>query len=91
MKAIEYHPTQHMEGNQLVVYRTRQELFLSFVRKGPDSEKGCSINKALKRYHRDRSGSDGRGGLGRIEEEKELWKGLRLKRNDRGEIVIFQA
>jgi cell growth-regulating nucleolar protein len=25
----------------------------------------------------------------KAEEEKELWKSLRLKKNDRGEIVVF--
>lgn len=92
MKAIEYPRSGGGDGvdaNQLVVYRTRAELFMSFVTKGPDSEKGCSLNKALKRYHRERSGADGRGGLGRGEEEKELWRGLRLRRNEKGEVVIF--
>jgi len=28
-------------------------------------------------------------GLSRAEEEKELWRSLRMKRNDRGEIVLF--
>lgn len=70
----------------MVVYRTRAELFLSFVNKGPESEHGCSINKALKRYHRER-GERGLG-LGKPEEEKELWKCLRVRRNDRGEVVI---
>ncbi|KAF2098560.1 hypothetical protein NA57DRAFT_75800 [Rhizodiscina lignyota] len=81
----------------------RAEMFINFVTKGPDSERGCSINKALKRYHRERMGRTAddddddegptRGGKRRREEkadeEKELWKSLRLKRNDRGEIVLF--
>ena len=88
LKAIEYHPRgpspSGNDGNQLVVYRSRAEMFLSFVTKGPDSTQGYSLNKALKRYHRER-------GLGsnKHEEEKELWKSLRLKRNERGEIVLF--
>jgi len=61
----------------------RAELFMSFVNKGPESERGCSVNKALKRYHREMRG-EGRG-----EEEKELWKALRMRRNERGEIVLF--
>ncbi len=88
IKAIEPPPTTSLEDSQqqLILYRTRAELFMSFVTKGPDSEKGMSINKVLKRYHRER-GEQGLG-LGKGEEEKELWRSLRLKRNERGEIVL---
>lgn len=82
-RRIEYHAPP---AQQIVVFRTRAELFLSFVNKGPESEHGCSINKALKRYHRER-GERGLG-LGKPEEEKELWKCLRVRRNERGEVVI---
>ncbi|WPG99009.1 Hypothetical protein R9X50_00181100 [Acrodontium crateriforme] len=89
-RAIEY-PTerpgsvQPSAHNQLVAYSSRAELFLSFINKGPDSERGYSMNKTLKRYHRERDiyGSE------REDEDKELWKSLRLRRNDRGEIVLF--
>ena len=67
--------------------RLRAESFLSVVRKGPESEKGYSINKALKRWHRD--GGSGSGSGSKHEEEKELWRSLRLKRNERGEVVVF--
>ncbi|KAL8748301.1 MAG: hypothetical protein Q9184_007416 [Pyrenodesmia sp. 2 TL-2023] len=90
VKRIEYQPSttgRRQEQQQMVVYRTRAEMFLSFVNKGPESENGCSINKALKRYHRER-GERGLG-LGKQEEEKELWKSLRVRRNERGEIVIL--
>ena len=60
---------------------------MSFITKGPESENGCSLNKALKRYHRER-GERGLG-LGKAEEEKELWKSLRFRRNERGEIVLI--
>ena len=91
LKSIEY-PSQSTNShgdsqNQLIVYRTRAELFMSFITKGPESENGCSLNKALKRYHRER-GERGLG-LGKAEEEKELWKSLRLRRNERGEIVLI--
>lgn len=86
LKAIEYHHPAQSDSQQLVVYRTRAELFLSFVTKGPESETGCSINKALKRYHREREEQN--LGMGKAEEEKELWKSLRLKRNEKGEIVV---
>lgn len=65
--------------------RIRAESFLSVVRKGPESEKGYSINKALKRWHRD--GGSGNGP--KHDEEKELWRSLRLKRNEKGEVVVF--
>ena len=88
-KAIEYHaqPRADDSQQQLVLFKTRAELFTSFVTKGPDSEQGYSLHKALKRYHRER----GEVGLGleKGDEEKELFKALRLKRNDRGEMVVF--
>ena len=65
--------------------RKRAENFLSYVRKGPESERGCSMNKALKRWKRDVPGRREE----KEDEEKELWKSLRLRRNDRGEIVVF--
>ncbi|PGG97592.1 hypothetical protein AJ80_09669 [Polytolypa hystricis UAMH7299] len=100
-----------------LVQKEKASGFLSLVTKGPDSERGISMHKALKRYHRefpalfsslmdrDNNGSEGkeRGrGRGRgkerggsvdkdrkSDEEKDLWRALRLKRNDRGEIVVF--
>ena len=75
------------ESTAMVVYRPRADLFMSFVSKGPDSTKGCSLNKALRRFHRERAESA--NCLPKPLEEKELFKVLRLKRNDRGEIVLF--
>ncbi|KAL1957853.1 hypothetical protein VTO42DRAFT_5418 [Malbranchea cinnamomea] len=87
--------------------REKAALFLSLINKGPESERGCSMHKALKRFHREYSsaaGSEDREqkhgskerGRGRSrhrgqrdEEEQELWRMLRLKRNDRGEVVVF--
>ena len=93
-KMIEYHPMDDdvargdADGEtQMVVFQPRAELLLSFINKGPDSERGVSMNKALKRYHRERHASG--AGLTRAEEEKELWRSLRMKRNERGEIVLF--
>lgn len=73
--------------NQMVVFQPRAELLLSFINKGPESERGVSMNKALKRYHRERNATG--SALSKAEEEKELWRSLRMKRNDRGEIVLF--
>lgn len=106
LKAIEYHQSgsrsQSPDGNGQLIVRpsgelapikgdnTRADLFMSFITKGPDSERGMSVNKALKRYHRERYDRWDRK-HSKAEEEKELWKNLRLKRNDRGEIVLFYA
>jgi cell growth-regulating nucleolar protein len=91
-KLIEYRPgskdSTGKDGNAMVLYKPRAEQFLGFVNKGPESERGCSLNKVLKRYHRERS-ETGPDTLSKVSEEKELWKSLRLKKNDRGEIVLF--
>lgn len=86
IKAIEPRnaSVQPHADNQMVAYHSPAELFLSYVNKGPESERGLSINKALKRYHRDQ---DSRGE--RDDGDKELWKQLRVRRNDRGEFVLF--
>ncbi|KAJ8116147.1 hypothetical protein ONZ43_g4506 [Nemania bipapillata] len=75
------------ESGALIVYKPRSDLFLSLCTKGPESERGCSVNKALKRFHRERTSSG--TSLGKGMEEKELWRSLRMRRNDRGEIVLF--
>jgi len=82
------------DDHQMVVFgaedrlRRKCEDFLAYITKGPDSSKGYSVNKVLKRYHKD---SDITREADKREEEKDLWKGLRLKRNDRGEVVVFFA
>ncbi|KAI1248641.1 hypothetical protein MGN70_009841 [Eutypa lata] len=90
-KLIEYRPqssdSKEGESGQMIIYRPRSDLFLSLCNKGPDSDRGCSVNKALKRYHRERSHSGDT--LGKSSEEKELWRSLRMRRNERGEIVLF--
>lgn len=89
-RALEYpidrpSSVQPTANNQLMGPNDRADHFLSFITKGPESDRGCSINKVLKRYHRER---DVRGNE-KEEEDKELWKGLRLRRNSRGEVVLF--
>ena len=94
-KMIEYKPMEVVleqagdrgRDGEMVVFQPRAELLLSFINKGPESERGVSMNKALKRYHRERNAEG--VGLSRAEEEKELWRSLRMKRNERGEIVLF--
>ena len=73
--------------SQMIVFQPRAEMLLSYINKGPESERGISMNKALKRYHRERGTTS--LPMSRAEEEKELWKSLRLKKNDFGEIVLF--
>ncbi|KAJ5217826.1 uncharacterized protein N7469_011451 [Penicillium citrinum] len=95
----------HRDSRQVTVYRKseaparsedvlQREMathFLSLVSR--DSERGCSFHKALKKFHRDFAdeqedhGRDSRERRG--EDERDLWRGLRLRRNDRGEIVVF--
>ncbi|KAL2165477.1 hypothetical protein VTH06DRAFT_777 [Thermothelomyces fergusii] len=89
-KLLEFKPVSKDgkdEGGAMIVYKPPAEHFLSFVTKGPESTRGCSVNKALKRYHRERNASG--TSVGKLVEEKELWKSLRMRRNERGEIVLF--
>lgn len=89
-KLIDYRPStadgKETDG-QLIVYKPRPDLFLGLCTKGPDSERGYSVNKALKRFHRERDSSG--TSLGKAQEEKELWRTLRMRRNEQGEIVLF--
>lgn len=91
-KLIEYRPgskdAKDGEG-QMIVFKPRADVFFNFVDKGPDSERGCSMNKALKRFHRERqaAGTD----MSKHMEEKELWRSIRLRRNEQGEIVLFSV
>ncbi|KAG2412532.1 hypothetical protein HFD88_010089 [Aspergillus terreus] len=109
-KQIEYSGAGRDENDQMIVYRqpnvpdeVQREMaahFLSLVTKGPESGRGFSVNKVLKRFHRDftdeydddRGREQGRSRADRerrIEDEKDLWRTLRLKRNERGEVVVF--
>ncbi|KAK0618523.1 hypothetical protein B0T17DRAFT_341716 [Bombardia bombarda] len=90
-KLLEYTPGSKdvkQGSGEMVIFKPRAEHFLSFVNKGPESERGCSMNKALKRFHRERNGSSSTS-VSKLMEEKELWRSLRMKRNERGEIVLF--
>lgn len=92
-----HQPTVSKQSRQLA--RSEEDMqrelghhFLSLVTR--NSERGCSLNKTLKRFHRDltdeydadRSWADHER---RLDDEKNLWRALRLRRNDRGEIVLF--
>jgi cell growth-regulating nucleolar protein len=93
VKMLEYND-EHREGREgkdesgaMVVFKPRADLFLSLISKGPESERGCSVHRALKRFHHVRS--DTGHALAKPLEEKELFRSLRMRRNDRGEIVLF--
>ena len=90
-KAIDYPEqrpgsVQPSANNAMVAYSERADMFMSLVNKGPESTHGLSMNKVLKRYHRER---DVLRSEEKEDEDKELWKSLRLRRNSRGEIVLF--
>ncbi|KAI1000435.1 hypothetical protein K3495_g7759 [Podosphaera aphanis] len=78
------------DGKQMVMFKppaARPEILLNLIRKGPESERGISLNKALKQYHRERQTTS--FGICKAAEEKELLRCLRMKRNADGEVVIF--
>ncbi|PYI10611.1 hypothetical protein BO78DRAFT_394032 [Aspergillus sclerotiicarbonarius CBS 121057] len=111
VKQIEYSESrQGNDGQEVVVYqqstvpdglqRQMASHFLSLVSKGPESTRGFSVNKVLKRFHRDftdefdgdRGRDQGRGRADRerrMDDEKDLWRTLRVKQNERGEVVLF--
>lgn len=86
-KLIEYREKDEENENQVVLFKPRSEVFFTFITKGPDSDRGCSVSKALRRYHREREASGSHSS--KLKEERELFRSLRLRRNDRGEIVVF--
>lgn len=92
-KLLEYAKDEGGESRSgsgaMVVYGQGPDLFFSMINKGPDSERGCSVNKVLKRFHRERS--DAGDSVPKPLAEKELFRSLRMRRNDRGEIVLFCA
>ncbi|KAI1919545.1 hypothetical protein LOZ53_000180 [Ophidiomyces ophidiicola] len=104
---FETHSTIYKHGNDGaddVVTRQRARAFLASINKGPESGKGYSVHKILKRFYREQASSvisddtterggrsrrTNRGGDRDKKEEEELWRMLRLKKNDRGEVVLF--
>jgi cell growth-regulating nucleolar protein len=103
LKQVDERRSRSPDGRQVAVYkqskhsaRTDEDLqrelahhFLSLVSSG--SERGCSVNKTLKRFHRNLSYEydEEEDRDRRFDDEKDLWRALRLRRNDRGEIVVF--
>lgn len=101
MRAIEYHKNDESGSDSddvrgrgagdMVVHGAEErqrkgcEAFLSNIPRVGESEKGYSVHKALKRWHKQ---ADHRGG-GKSGAEEDLWRGLRLRKNERGEVVVF--
>jgi cell growth-regulating nucleolar protein len=81
--------TKNNEEGQMILFKPHADLFMDFVNKGPESERGCSMNKVLKRFHRERQAAG--SNMSKHMEEKELWRSIRLRRNEQGEIVLFSV
>ncbi|KAM0348151.1 hypothetical protein HYE67_008037 [Fusarium culmorum] len=67
----------------------RAQLFMRLITKGPESQRGSSLNKILKRFHRARM--EANLDTTKWQEEKQLWRDLRLRQNERGEVIVFSA
>jgi cell growth-regulating nucleolar protein len=86
LKAIEYPTTETQQDDSMALVRITHApttkpvaSFLDCLAKGTDSDEGVSVWRALKRWRRDGGKESG---------EKELWKGIKIRMNDRGELII---
>ena len=79
LKAIEYRP-----GSVSSEEVSMADMFISLIGKGPESDRGISLHKCLKRWRAEVAGTTSVASEG----EKDLWRALRLRRNERGEIVL---
>lgn len=82
--------TSDKDDESLVVYQPRSkqaQILYGLIEKGLESPQGVSMSKALKKFNREREllGL----GTGKTPNEKELLKDLRVRRNERGELVLF--
>ncbi|RKF60880.1 putative zinc finger c2h2 lyar-type protein [Erysiphe neolycopersici] len=82
--------TSDKDDESLVVYKPRSkqgQILYGLIEKGLESPRGVSMGKALKKLNREREllGL----GTGKATNEKELLKDLRVRRNERGELVLF--
>ena len=100
LKAIEYHKNDDSSDSdnvrkrngtaQMVVFgaeeksKQRCETFIANI-PGTEYDKGYSIHKALKKWHKQ---CDVRSSSHKSQVEEELWRALRLRKNDKGEIVV---
>ncbi|KKA28642.1 hypothetical protein TD95_001876 [Thielaviopsis punctulata] len=91
-KLLEYNKTSDdkkvndSSNSHVVLYdQNKAQAFLSIA--STDSQHGYSFNKALKRYHREVGKN--KSGSAKMLTEKELFKQLRVRVNERGEMVLF--
>ncbi|RKF53663.1 hypothetical protein GcC1_219018 [Golovinomyces cichoracearum] len=76
-------------GGDLVVYKPESlsaDLLFSLIDRGLQSSRGISMKRALRKFHREREIRN--PGSSRAADENELLSLLRLKRNNRGEVVL---
>lgn len=74
-------------GTMVLHYDRPVDLFFGMANKYLEKDRGCSVKTALRQFHKERSHAEDAGS--KSSEEKELLKSLRMRRNDRGEIVLF--
>ncbi|UZP32328.1 hypothetical protein NXS19_000144 [Fusarium pseudograminearum] len=82
-------PRETAKTNPPLTNQERAELFMSLVTKGPESERGSSLSNIMKRFHRARKTPD--LDTTKMVEAKQLWRDLRLRQNERGEVIVFAA
>jgi cell growth-regulating nucleolar protein len=78
------------QNGDMVVFGAEQKTkraCQSFLANAPglDADRGYSIHKMLKRWHKH---NDVRSSSSKMDEEHELWRNLRIKRNEKGEFVV---
>lgn len=74
-------------GTMILHYERPVDLFFGMANKYLEDDRGCSVKRALRQFHKERKRVE--GSQPKPLEEKELFKSLRMRRNDRGEIVLF--
>ena len=78
------------QNGDMVVFGAEQKTkraCQSFLANAPglDSDKGYSVHKMLKKWHKH---NDVKSSSSKLDEERELWRNLRIKRNEKGEYII---
>lgn len=76
-------------GTMVLHYDRPVDLFFGMANKYLEKDRGCSVKRALKQFHRERSSAD--DARPKLLEEKDLFQNLRMRRNDRGEVVLFSV
>ncbi|KAI5295905.1 hypothetical protein KEM52_006528 [Ascosphaera acerosa] len=85
--------TTRQAGDKSATPSADVDLLMKLISKHGASESGVTVQKLLKKYHQKTGKSAGEGEseskTPRSEAEEALWKALRVKKNDRGEVVLF--